>query len=55
MQMGLLSSALIPLELRFATLAIGLWMIAIGYYFLSFVYIFTNRYLYLTPNESHIS
>ena len=26
-------------------LAVGLWMIAIGYYFLSFMYILSNRYI----------
>ncbi|NHI93272.1 MAG: hypothetical protein EAX96_12310 [Candidatus Lokiarchaeota archaeon] len=36
----------IPEDYWFYALNVGLWMIAIGYYFLSFAYIFTNRYIF---------
>ena len=44
----------IPNEYWFYALDVGLWMIAIGYYFLSFVYIFTNRYLFKPKEDRQI-
>jgi len=40
----------IPASLWAASFAVGLWMVAIGYYFISFSYILTNRYL-MKPKE----